>query len=110
MRVSGPYPWAVALRQLVSGTAVSLAEAAEGKAAAPETTDWIVAHADALGMTGYGVGVVLLWFANLTWLSFLLIAAIVTAWQVFLNRMAPTTDDEAGGTPMPGPGPTAPAA
>jgi hypothetical protein len=105
--VTGPYPWVVSMRASLMGTASSLASAAEGKARDPQTMAWIVGHADALRLAGYAAGVVMLWFFDLNWLTFLFIAAVVGGWQVFLNRVAPATDDgpppptTGSGTPQP---------
>jgi hypothetical protein len=105
--ITGPYPWVVSMRWSLRGTATSLASAAEGRARDPQTMAWIVSHADALRLAGYGLGVAMLWFFDLTWLTFLLIAAVVAGWQVFLNRVAPPADDSEQpplappGTPQP---------
>jgi hypothetical protein len=97
--LSGPYPWAVSLRARVAGTATTLAGAAGDKARDPGTSDWIVLHADALRIGGYVGGVLLLWFVNLSWFTFLLIAALVAGWQIAINRIAPREDDSDTPTP-----------
>jgi hypothetical protein len=75
----------------------------------PQTLAWIVSHADALRLAGYGFGVVMLWFLDLTWLTFLLVAALVAGWQVFLNRVAPPADDSGEQPPLGPPGTPQPA-
>jgi hypothetical protein len=107
--VTGPYPWVVSMRSSLLGTASGLASAADGRMRDPQTLAWIVSHADALRLAGYGFGVVMLWFLDLTWLTFLLVAALVAGWQVFLNRVAPPADDSGEQPPLGPPGTPQPA-
>ena len=94
--ITGPYRSALAVRGLATGTAGSVND----RVRAPETTEWIIGHADALRVAGYAGGALLLWFVDLSWLTFLIIALLVVGWQVGLHRVAPSTlaDDEEGST------------
>jgi hypothetical protein len=99
--VTGPYPWAVSLRKRAVEL-VAVVVAGAGRAGDEHTRAWVTAHLDALRLAGYGVGVVALWFADLSWLSLMAIAGAVVGWQVLLTRFRAV---EPEGPPEPeGPG------
>lgn len=89
--VTGPYPWAVRWRERLAASGGT--ERVEGAEA------WAVAHADLLRIGGYLVGAVVLWFADLTWWTFVLLVALVVGWQVLVHRLAPSPPPE---VPAPG--------
>ncbi|HET7236358.1 MAG TPA: hypothetical protein VFK59_07995 [Actinomycetota bacterium] len=86
--VTGPYPWAVALRGWVRDAARSVG-AAIGGAAAPETsrTRWIAEHRDGLMLGVAAVGVALVFFVDLSALWFLVVAVLVGLLELGLVRM-----------------------
>jgi hypothetical protein len=67
------------------------------------TLQWVAQHVDALRIGGYVAGALALWFFNLTWLVFFLIALVVAAWEVGVAQLAgraaidePHDGDDAG--------------
>lgn len=92
--ITGPYPWAVGLRQAAARMVGTATTAVTDKATDDQTSAWIVEHADALRIAGYVAGALVLWFVDLSWAVLILVAAAVAAWQVFLSRLAPVPDDE----------------
>lgn len=100
--LTGPYPWAVSLRARVA----SLFSMAAGTAKDPATADWVLAHRDALLWVGAGVGVVALWFFDLSWLTFFALVLVVGAYELAVVRLA---DRARGGEAESGPVPPVPA-
>lgn len=102
--VTGPYPWAVSLRAKVAGLARSLVASTRDE----ETVVWIDRNRDALQWGGAIVGLLLLWFLDVSWLGFFLLLALVAAYEVAVVRLADRAPvDEDGGA---GPDVAAPAA
>jgi hypothetical protein len=93
--LTGPYPWAVALRGWVRDGARSIG-AAIGGAAAPETsrTRWIATHRDGLMLGVAAVGVALVFFVDLSALWFLIVAVIVGLLELGLARMGKGAEAE----------------
>ncbi|MCZ7528570.1 MAG: hypothetical protein M5U14_20655 [Acidimicrobiia bacterium] len=85
--VTGPYDWAVRVRGTVAQGARSAAGVVRAEAAELDTVRWIVDHRDVLRITGYVLGALVLWFADLTWLTILVVGVLVAAWQVGLDRL-----------------------
>jgi hypothetical protein len=93
--MTGPYRWARQVRGTVVDVTRSLVGAVTGASRNTATTTWMAANADALRVGGYALGALVLWVAELTWATLLLLAVAVAAWQVLLARL---TD---GATPAP---------
>jgi hypothetical protein len=102
--VTGPYGWAVRLRDGVSRLAGWVTGAASEGVRDVRSGPWITDHADALRLAGYAFGVLVLWFADLTWWTLVVVAVLVTAWQVVLHQLV------AGGPPPVDEPPARPAA
>jgi hypothetical protein len=98
--LSGPYGWAVALRSWVKRTWHSIAGARGGDHRGVVT--WIASHAAGLQLAGAVVAGILLLIVSVSWLSFLIIAVLLAAYEVYLQRIKPPPPDEA--PPAPGPG------
>ena len=62
------------------------------------TTAWIAGHVDALRIGGYALAAAVVWFAELSWFTFFLLAAALAAYQIVLARLA-TPDDTSTPTP-----------
>jgi hypothetical protein len=118
--VTGPYPWAVSLRRIVTHYGKegwNLAGAAAGHARDDATVDWVRSHLDLLRIIGIGVAVLLLIVLSVGWIGFLVIAVLLVAYEWWLYRFgrsvplkdsagsadASTPDDQppAPGTPGP---------
>jgi hypothetical protein len=53
---------------------------------------------------GFGIGVIGLWIAGISWLSFVIVALLVAGWVAlveYLRRRYPTTEEPGPGTPAP---------
>lgn len=96
--VTGPYQWVSNLRRTVAHAARSATGAADEPVGDPAMERWIVDRSDALRLAGYVLGSLLLWFVDLSWATFLLVASLVALWQVALHRIAA----RAGGRGEPG--------
>lgn len=87
--ITAPYPWVVRLRRTVASGTRSLTgavSAVEGRARDLSTAQWVAGHADPLRIAGYVAGAVVLWLADLTWLTVLLITVLVVGWQVLVTQ------------------------
>ena len=80
--LTGPYGWAVRLRTGTVRLARSVGSAVSGKAEDPATAAWIAANLDKLRIAGAVVGVLLIWWIDVSWLGFFLLAALVGAYEL----------------------------
>lgn len=98
--LSGPYPWAVSLRAKVAGLFRSLVASSRDE----DTVVWIDDHRDALQWGGAIVGLLLLWFLDVSWLGFFLLVAVVALYELAVVRLADRApvDEEVGPGPEPG--------
>ena len=103
--VSGPYPWARALRGGVAGLARGTAGVAHGAAGAlgdqgrqDAAVAWVRRRSTALRAAGLVVAVAVLWWGDLSWLGLVVLVALVGAWEIWLGRLldAPDAPDETG--------------
>jgi hypothetical protein len=99
--VTGPYGWAVSLRRVVS----NLASAVSGKARDDHTMEWIRAHLDLLRIAGVAVAVLLLIVISVSWVGFLVIALLLVAYEVGLQRigrsnLGPPSETTPGSPPV----------
>ncbi|MCU1372513.1 MAG: hypothetical protein JWO77_3707 [Ilumatobacteraceae bacterium] len=100
--VTGPYGWVVRLRRGLVGLFQSASTTVSGRANDDATLQWVARNVDALRIGGYVVGALLLWFVELSWLSFFLIALLVAGWQVLIAQLAGRAeagDDGSGSDP-----------
>ncbi|MCB1013712.1 MAG: hypothetical protein KDB10_01150 [Acidimicrobiales bacterium] len=100
--LTGPYPWVVTLRARVAALARSLVSGARERSQDEATLVWVRDHRDALQWGGAVVGLLLLWFLDVSWLGFLVLVALVGAFELLVVRFA----DRAG--PPPGDGAASP--
>jgi hypothetical protein len=93
--VTGPYPWAVALRRWVGDLGRGIGAAVGGKPL-PDTgrVRWIREHRDALMLAGAVLAVVLLLWVDLSWLAFVVVGVILAVYELALWRLAPTGEPE----------------
>jgi hypothetical protein len=84
---TGPYRWAREVRRTIVSVTRSLLGAVTGAYRDTATTTWLAANADALRVGGYAVGALVLWVAELTWPTLVLLVAVIGAWQVLLARL-----------------------
>jgi hypothetical protein len=95
--VSGPYPWAVSLRDWVARFARGAAAAVSDRSEDADTLVWVAGHREALQLGGIVVGVLLLWVLEVSWLGFLVLAALVGAYEFAVSRLADRGDAVGGG-------------
>jgi hypothetical protein len=84
--VTGPYGWAVSLRRAVvdfSGAAVT---AVSNRSQDEDTLVWIAANRDALQIGGAVVGVLLLWWLDVSWIGFFVLAGLVGLFELGVTR------------------------
>ena len=93
--VTGPYPWAVALRRWVGDLGNGIGAVVGGKPL-PDTgrVRWIREHRDALMLAGAVLAVVLLLWVDLSWLAFVLVGVLLALYELALWRLAPTGEPE----------------
>jgi hypothetical protein len=97
----GPYRWAVALRSRVTHAGHSIARARGGGRHGPVIT-WLASHAAGLQLAGAVAAGILLLIVSVSWISFLIIAVLLAAYEVYLQRIKPPPPDEASPAPEPG--------
>ncbi len=91
--ISGPYPWARALRQHASryaNEAWKLAQASTGRARDDATIAWMRSHLDLLRVLGVAVAVLLLIILSVSWVGFLIILVLLAVYQWWLYRFGHT--------------------
>ena len=91
--VTGPYPWAVRMRAWVGNNARGVATLVSDTAKDEDTATWARDHVDALRIGGAVVGVALLWWIDLTWARFLLLAAVIGAYELAVAALAKRAED-----------------
>jgi hypothetical protein len=97
----GPYRWAVAMRSWVKRTGHSIA-GARGGGRHGRVVTWMASHAAGLQLAGAVVAGILLLIVSVSWISFLIIAVLLAAYEIYLQRIKPAPPDEA--SPASGPG------
>lgn len=86
--LTADYPWVVSLRRR-AGILWTQAVTATGERAHDEATVvWIRDHRDALLAAGGVAALVILWFADLSWLGLLLVLALIGAYEIAVYRIA----------------------
>ncbi|MEL7207846.1 MAG: hypothetical protein AAGK32_06370, partial [Actinomycetota bacterium] len=95
--VTGPYKYAVQLRDAVGRAVGTAADTVSDRLEDESTATWIGDNKDALTTGGWLVGLALLLFVDLSWLGLLVLLALVIGFQVAVNRLAgPATEDDPG--------------
>jgi hypothetical protein len=100
--VTGPYGWAVALRSGVSSMSRAIWDAGARVATGGDTggmTTWVTAHRQALQIGGAVLVIVVLLLANVSWVWFWVLLALLACWEVALWRLP----DDARPPPTPTP-------
>jgi hypothetical protein len=89
--VTGPYPWAVALRRWIGDLGRGIGAAVGGRPL-PDTgrVRWVREHRDALMLAGAVLAVVLLLWVDLSWLAFAVVGVLLGLYELALWRLAPT--------------------
>jgi hypothetical protein len=93
--VTGPYGWAVGLRRWVARNVRGVATLVSDTAKDEETATWARDHVDALRIGGAVVGVALLWWIDLTWARFLVVIAVIGAYELAVAGLAKRAEDVA---------------
>jgi hypothetical protein len=63
---------------------------------------WMASHAAGLQLAGAVVAGILLLIVSVSWISFLIIAVLLAAYEIYLQRIKPSPPDEASPTSGPG--------
>src|SRR5580704_329941 len=90
----GPYRWAVAMRSWVKRTGRSIA-GARGGGRHGRVVTWMASHAAGLQLAGAVVAGILLLIVSVSWISFLIIAVLLAAYEIYLQRIKPPPPEEA---------------
>ena len=88
--VTGPYPWARSFRSGVgrgAKAAGALAVATAGKARDERTVGWVRAHLPGMQVGGVVAAVLLMLVLSVSFIGFLVIAAILAAYELWLRRL-----------------------
>jgi hypothetical protein len=104
--VTGPYGWAVRLRQSlaqVGRSTADLAGSVSERAQSEETLAWLRHNLSALQIGGAVVGFLLLLFADLSWLGLVLLALLVGAYELGLWWVAGRVETETEELNLPDP-------
>jgi hypothetical protein len=92
------------MRSWVKQTGRNIAAARSGGRHGPAVT-WMATHAAGLQLAGAIVAGILLLIVSVSWISFLVIAVLLAAYEIYLQRIKPPAPDEA--SPAPGAGQSA---
>ncbi len=95
--ITGPYGWVVSLRSSIADLFRSASTAVGDRANDDATLRWVARNIDALRIGGYVAGALALWFFDLTWVVFFLIALVVAGWQVLVAQLAGRADADGPG-------------
>jgi hypothetical protein len=90
--LTGPYGWAVSFRKWVRKVGGDLAVAIRDQSHDEGTARWVAAHRDPLLLAGSVFAVLLFWIFELSWLTFLIIAALLVAYSLAVVRIAGRSD------------------
>lgn len=93
--LTGPYPWVVKLRSRVAGLARSGVTTARERGQDQATVEWLDDHREVLQWAGAGVGLLALWFIDLSWLTFFLLVVVIGAYELAVVRLADRAHDPA---------------
>ncbi len=86
--LTGPYPWVVSLRAKVAHLLRTLVSTARERSQDEETLVWVHANRDALQWGGAIVGLLALWFLDVSWLGFFVLVALVAGYELLVVRLA----------------------
>ncbi len=89
----GPYRWAVAFRSWVRRTWRGIASGSSGGHRG--AVGWMSSHAGGLQLGGVVVAGILLLIVSVSWVSFLIIAVVLAAYELGLQWIKPAPPDEA---------------
>lgn len=86
--VTGPYPWVVSLRAKLSQLARAVVGGVRERSQDEGTVAWVHTNRDALQWGGAVVGLLALWFVDLSWLTFFLLLVVVAGYELLVVRLA----------------------
>jgi hypothetical protein len=96
--LTGPYSWAATLRHWIGRAGRAIAEfgqAAVGKAREPGVAAWVGKNVGLLRIAGIALGLIVLLIASVSFIGFIVVAAIVVLYEVLLNAVAARSPEEA---------------
>lgn len=91
--LSGPYRWSRAIRRGVTGLARGTVAVAGSVSQGDGTVTWVRDHALALQWAGAAVFLAGLWWLDLTWLSGLLLLAVIGGFELWVAHLAADVTD-----------------
>lgn len=94
--VSGPYGWAVSLRRNVVGFVQGAVTTVSDRSQDEETLVWVAVNRTALQIGGVVVGLLLLWWLEVEWLGFFILAGVVGLYELGVTRFADRGDELRG--------------
>jgi hypothetical protein len=95
--LSGPYGWAVWVRASTARLARLGGDAivgARARADDEQTVAWVRAHLGGLQLAGIALAVFLLFFLNVGWIGFLILAGLLGLYELALGRFVRGPGDE----------------
>jgi hypothetical protein len=95
--VTGPYGWAIGLRDRVSSLFGAGGPTSGAVSTSPAAT-WVGAHRELLQVAVAAVGFVALLAFDLSWLAIVLLAALIVVIEIALSRMGPPSETPSGDT------------
>jgi hypothetical protein len=95
--VTGSYPWAVALRRRSGELAAAGTDPEKRPAWLQSGLSWAAVHHDWLAIGGAVVAVLILLVFDLSWIGLIVLAALVVAYEVGVNRLGRTAATDAAG-------------
>jgi hypothetical protein len=92
--LTGSYPWAVRVRSRATDVAQSVAGAASERARDESTVAWVHAHVEHLQIAGAVVGVLALWWLDLSWFGVIALFIVVGLYELALLRIRRPSDEQ----------------
>jgi hypothetical protein len=83
--ITGPYPWAVRVRDWTAEVASAAVGAVRGREAGGSVT-WVADHRDVLMLAGAAIGVLLLLLADLSLVGFLVLILLLAVYELVVYR------------------------
>jgi hypothetical protein len=93
--LTGPYGWAISLRER-AGRLFGRGPAAAADAPASPAATWVAAHRELLQVLVAALGFFALLAFDLSWLGIIVLAALVVVIELAISRMGPSADTLSG--------------
>jgi hypothetical protein len=97
--VTGPYPWAVALRRWVAGMGGQGNAWLRAQAADAGPLRWIVAHREAMQIGGLVVAGLVLFIFDLSWVGLIVLAVLLAVYELVVHQLGRDRSEVEGAPP-----------